>query len=137
MKLLKFFGIGIYFGVVLTKSEAVSWFRIQEMFYFQSFHMYGVILGAIAVGLITVTLIRVFNLKTVSGEEIKLKGKPFNRVGNTAGGVIFGLGWALAGACPGPLYALLGSGYWAILLAILGALLGTLAYGKLKPVLPH
>ena len=137
MKLLKFFGIGIYFGVVLTKSEAVSWFRIQEMFYFQSFHMYGVILGAIAVGLITVTLIRVFHLKTVSGEEIKLKGKPFNRVGNTAGGVIFGLGWALAGACPGPLYALLGSGYWAILLAILGALLGTLAYGKLKPVLPH
>ncbi len=137
MKLLKFFGIGIYFGIVLTKSEAVSWFRIQEMFYFQSFHMYGVILGAIVVGLITVTLIRVFNLKTVSGEEIKLKGKPFNRVGNTAGGVIFGLGWALAGACPGPLYALLGSGYWAILLAILGALLGTLAYGKLKPVLPH
>lgn len=137
MKLLKFFGIGIYFGVVLTKSEAVSWFRIQEMFYFQSFHMYGVILGAIAVGLITVTLIRVFHLKALSGEEIKLKGKPFNRIGNTAGGVIFGLGWALAGACPGPLYALLGSGYWAILLAILGALLGTLAYGKLKPVLPH
>ncbi|TVR91815.1 MAG: YeeE/YedE family protein [Spirochaetaceae bacterium] len=137
MKLLKFFGIGIYFGIVLTKSEAVSWFRIQEMFYFQSFHMYGIIFMAIVVGLVTVTLIRVFHLKTVSGEEIALKGKPFNRIGNTAGGVIFGLGWALAGACPGPLYALLGSGYWAILLAILGALLGTLAYGKLKPVLPH
>lgn len=137
MKLLKYFGIGIYVGVVLTKSEAVSWFRIQEMFYFQSFHMYGVIMGAILVGMITVALVRLLKLTALSGEQISLKGKPFNKVGNTAGGVIFGLGWGLAGACPGPLYALLGAGYWSILVAILAALAGTIVYGKLKPVLPH
>lgn len=137
MKQIKFLLIGIYFGIVLVKGEVISWFRIQEMFHFQSFYMYGVIGSAVVVGAISVALIKAFNLKTVSGEEIKLKGKPFNRVGNLAGGIIFGLGWALSGACPGPLYALLGVGYWGVLLAIGGALLGTITYGYLKPHLPH
>lgn len=137
MKLLKYFLIGIYFGIVLVKGEVISWFRIQEMFHFQAFHMYGVIGSAVIVGALSVALIRAFNLKSLDGEAINPAGKPFNRVGNLAGGIIFGLGWALTGACPGPLYALLGVGYWAILLAIGGALLGTISYGYLKPRLPH
>lgn len=137
MKLLKFFLIGIYFGIVLVKGEVISWFRIQEMFHFESFYMYGVIGSAVVVGVVTVALIRVLDLKSVAGESINLAAKPFNRVGNLAGGVIFGLGWALAGACPGPLYALVGVGYWAILLAIGGAFLGVISYGYLKPHLPH
>lgn len=137
MKHLKFLLIGVYFGIVLVKGEVISWFRIQEMFHFQSFYMYGVIGSAVVTGAVTVALIRAFNLKTISGEEIKLKGKPFNRVSNLAGGIIFGLGWALSGACPGPLYALLGLGYWGVLLAIAGALAGTVTYGYLKPHLPH
>ena len=137
MKLLKFFLIGLYFGIVLVKGEVVSWFRIQEMFHFQSFYMYGVLGSAVAVGAISVALMRTFRIKAIDGSAIKLEAKPFNRVGNLAGGIIFGFGWALAGACPGPLYALLGAGYWGILLAIAGALLGTAAYGTLKPRLPH
>ena len=137
MKLLKFFLIGIYFGIVLIKGEVVSWFRIQEMFHFRSFYMYGVLGSAVVVGVISVALIRALKIRSADGTEIKLAGKPFNKVGNLAGGIIFGVGWALTGACPGPLYALLGAGYWAILLAIAGALAGTIAYGYLKPHLPH
>lgn len=137
MKLLKFFLIGLYFGIVLIKGEVISWFRIQEMFHFQSFYMYGVLGSAVAVGAISVALIRRFRVKAVDGSAIKLEAKPFNRVGNLVGGIIFGFGWALTGACPGPLYALLGAGYWGILLAIAGALAGTVAYGTLKPRLPH
>ncbi len=137
MKLLKFFLIGLYFGIVLIKGEVISWFRIQEMFHFQSFYMYGVLGSAVAVGAISVALIRKFRVKAVDGSAIKLEAKPFNKIGNLVGGIIFGFGWALTGACPGPLYALLGAGYWGILLALAGAFLGTIAYGTLKPRLPH
>lgn len=137
MALLKFFLIGIYFGAVLVKGEVVSWYRIQEMFHLQSPYMYLVIGSAIAVGLLSVLAIKVFKLKSFDGEEINLTGKPFNKVGNSAGGVIFGFGWALAGACPGPMYALVGAGYFSILVAIAFALLGALTYGYLKPLLPH
>ncbi|TVR04911.1 MAG: YeeE/YedE family protein [Spirochaetaceae bacterium] len=137
MKLLKFFLIGLYFGIVLIKGEVISWFRIQEMFHFQSFYMYGVLGSAVAVGVISVALIRKFRVKAVDGSAIKLEAKPFNKIGNLVGGIIFGFGWALTGACPGPLYALLGAGYWGILLALAGAFLGTIAYGTLKPRLPH
>jgi len=137
LKNIKFLIIGIFFGIVLIKSEVISWFRIQEMFHFQSYFMYAIIGSAVVVGLISVQIIKRFNLKSFGGEEIKLTGKPFNKVGNTLGGLIFGFGWALTGACPGPLYALLGAGYPAILFAIFSALLGVIVYGYLKPRLPH
>lgn len=137
MKLIKFFIVGIYFGIVLVKGEVISWFRIQEMFHFQSAYMYGVMGSAVLVGAFSVASIRLLGITTISGESITLQGKPFNRVGNLAGGIIFGLGWALAGACPGPLYALVGAGYWTILVAIAGALFGVVSYGFLKPRLPH
>jgi len=137
MKLLKFFVIGILFGIVLVKAEVVSWFRIQEMFHFQSFHMYGIIGSAVVVGVVSVQLIRRLHLKTLSGDEMDLTPKPFNKVGNLVGGILFGFGWALTGACPGPLYALLGAGYVSVMIAIVSALLGVAAYGVLKPQLPH
>ena len=137
MKYLKFFLAGVYFGIVLIKSEVVSWFRIQEMFHFQSFHMFGVLGLAVVVGVITVLMVKGFKLKSFSGESLDLTPKPFNRVGNLAGGIIFGFGWALTGACPGPLYALVGAGYISVLLAILAALAGVIAYGYLRPKLPH
>ena len=137
MALLKYLIIGVYFGIVLVKGEVVSWYRIQEMFHLQSPYMYLVIGSAVVVGIITVLLVKTFNLRSFGGEELNLKGKPFNKIGNTAGGVIFGFGWALAGACPGPMYALIGAGYWSILIAVFFALLGALVYGYLKPMLPH
>ncbi len=137
MKLIKFFLFGVYFGVVLVKAEVVSWFRIQEMFYFQSVHMYGIIGSAVIVGALSVFLIRTFGIRSVEGEEIKLAAKPFNKVGNLAGGIVFGLGWALVGACPGPLYALIGAGYWSVLIALAGAFAGVVTYGYAKPHLPH
>jgi uncharacterized membrane protein YedE/YeeE len=127
----------VLFGIVLIKAEVVSWFRIQEMFHFQSFHMYGIIGCAVAVGVVTVALVKRFGLKSLAGETLNLTPKPFNKVGNLVGGILFGLGWALTGACPGPLYALLGAGYGAILLPIATALLGVVVYGILKPNLPH
>lgn len=136
MKNIKFLLVGALFGLVLTKTEAVSWFRIQEMFRFQSFHMYGIIGSAIAVGALSVFLIKKFKLKSLGGEEIVIPDKQFSK-GQIIGGTIFGMGWALAGACPGPLYALLGAGYSTILVAIFSALLGTWVYSYLKPKLPH
>lgn len=137
MKLLKFLIFGAYFGIVLVKAEVVSWFRIQEMFYFQSIHMYGIIGSAVVVGALSVFLIRKFNMRATDGSKIKLEAKPFNKIGNLVGGIVFGLGWALVGACPGPLYALVGAGYWSILLALAGAFAGVVAYGYTKPYLPH
>lgn len=137
MKLLKFFIVGVYFGIVLIKGEVISWYRIQEMFHFQSFHMYGIIGSAVVVGALSVALIRAFKLKSIAGEEISLTGKPLNPTANLTGGIIFGFGWALTGACPGPLYALVGAGYWTILVAIASAMLGVITYGYLKPHLPH
>lgn len=134
---VRFFLIGVYFGVVLIKAEVISWFRIQEMFHFQSIHMYGVLATAIAVGVASVLIIRISGLRAADGAPIDLKPKPFNRVANVAGGLIFGFGWALTGACPGPLYALLGAGYAVIALVIASALLGVVTYGVLRPRLPH
>ena len=136
MKYIKFFLIGIYFGIVLTKAEVISWFRIQEMFHFQSIHMFGIIGSAVVVGAISVFLIKKFNLKTFGGEDIRLISKEYHK-GLLPGGIIFGLGWALTGACPGPMFALVGSGVEVMLVAILSAIAGTFVYGVVKDKLPN
>lgn len=136
MKNIKFLLIGSLFGLILTKTEAVSWYRIQEMFHFQSLHMYGIIGSAVVVGLISVLLIRLFKIRSLGGEDIVIPDKTFNK-GSIIGGTIFGMGWALSGACPGPLYALAGAGYPAIWVAIASALFGTWLYSYLRPKLPH
>ncbi|MFN3529447.1 MAG: DUF6691 family protein [Bacteroidia bacterium] len=136
MKNLKYLLIGALFGLVLTKTEAVSWYRIQEMFRFQSIHMYGIIGSAIVVGLISIQLIKRLQIKSLSGDEIVIPAKTFNK-GGIIGGTIFGMGWALAGACPGPMYALAGAGYPAVWLVLISALLGTWVYSYLRPKLPH
>ena len=137
MKLIRFLLVGILFGIVMTKSEAISWFRIQEMFRFQSFHMYGIIGVAVIVGVIIHYLIPKTNMKNIIGDEIKFSPKPATYKASMFGGTLFGLGWAMTGACPGPLYTLVGHGYWVILVVIASALLGTFAYGALKRYLPH
>ena len=136
MKLLKYFILGVFFGIVLIKAEVISWFRIQEMFRFQSFHMYGIIGCALVVGIISYALIRKFNVRSIDGQEIKITPRPFNK-GTVIGGLIFGFGWALAGACPGPLYALAGSGIAAFVVVVLSAIAGTFVYGLLQDKLPH
>jgi uncharacterized membrane protein YedE/YeeE len=133
---IKFTIAGILFGVILVKSEVISWFRIQEMFRLQSFHMYGVIGSAIAVGMLGIFLIKKFNIKSVDGEKIKLDPKKFNK-GQIYGGLLFGAGWALTGACPGPLFAQIGTGATVIIVSLFFAIAGTWVYGKLRPVLPH
>lgn len=136
MRLLKFLLLGFIFGIILTKSEVISWFRIQEMFRFQAFHMYGIIGSAIAVGVISLQIIKRLKAKTINGEEIKITSKPFTW-GNVIGGTIFGLGWAMTGACPGPLYALIGNGLWVIGVTIIFALIGVWSYGFVQSKLPH
>jgi uncharacterized protein len=133
---LRYLLLGTGFGFVLTKAEAISWFRIQEMFRFQSFHMYGMILSAILVGIVSIQLIKRFKVRTLSGDPITIQPKQFHW-GQVIGGVIFGLGWALAGACPGPLYALAGSGVWVMAVSLAAAVLGTWVYGWLRDKLPH
>lgn len=137
MKLLNFLAVGVLFGIVMTKSEAISWFRIQEMFRFQSFHMYGIIGVAVVLGVLLHLFIKKFKVKNVFGEVIEFKDKPETYKASILGGSIFGLGWAMTGACPGPLYVLTGHGYWVILIVIFSALVGTFAYGALKSKLPH
>lgn len=137
MKNAKFLILGILFGIVLIKAEVVSWFRIQEMFLFDSFHMYGVIGSAILVGAISIQLIKRFNIKSMEGDPIILNPKKLLKVANITGGIFFGLGWALTGACPGPMFALTGAGYSVMILAIIGATAGTMTYGLLKKNLPH
>ncbi|WP_395617202.1 DUF6691 family protein [Aquirufa sp.] len=132
----KYLAVGIVFGVVFVKAEIISWFRIQEMFRLQSFHMYGVIGTAVVVGAISVFLIKKFKIKTIHGEEITFSDKTFNK-GQIYGGLLFGFGWAITGACPGPLFAQLGTGVWAISIVILSALAGTWVYGKFRDQLPH
>lgn len=136
MKNFKFLFLGALFGFILIKAEVISWYRIQEMFRFQSFHMYGVICSAIAIGMLSVFLIKKFKVKTFSGEEIKIEDKQFTK-GNIIGGLMFGLGWAMTGACPGPLYALIGSGLPVVIVILLSAVFGTYTYGILKDKLPH
>lgn len=126
----------MFFGIVLTKAEVISWFRIQEMFRFQSFHMYGIIGSAVAVGMVSVIMIKKFNLKTIKGEPVTIVPKVYHK-GYFPGGVIFGLGWALTGACPGPLFALIGNGYTVMAAALAAAVLGTYTYGLVKNKLPH
>ncbi len=136
MKYFKYLVLGTLFGIILTKSEVISWFRIQEMFRFQAFHMYGVIGSAIVVGLVSVQLIKRNHLKTIDGEPIVIADKKFNH-GVWIGGFIFGLGWAITGACPGPLFAQLGSGVGAAAVMIVAALAGTWTYSALREKLPH
>jgi uncharacterized membrane protein YedE/YeeE len=126
----KYIVVGILFGIVFVKAEVISWFRIQEMFQFTSFHMYGVIGTAVIVAAISVFIIKKFNIKTIHGDAITFENKVFTR-GNVYGGLLFGVGWALTGACPGPLYALIGAGFTVILIALLCAIAGTWVYGKL------
>ncbi len=132
---LKYLVAGVFFGVVLVKSEVVSWFRIQEMFRLQSFHMYGVIGAGVVVGIISVFLIKKLKIKTVQGEAIEFQDKKFTK-GQVIGGVIFGLGWAITGACPGPLFAQLGAGVTVVVVTILSAVAGTWVYGKFRERLP-
>lgn len=132
----KYLVAGIWFGIVLVKSEVVSWFRIQEMFRLQSFHMYGVIGSAVVIGIISVFLIKKFKVKSFEGEEIKLEPKKFSK-GQIYGGLIFGLGWAITGACPGPLFAQIGTGATVVLVTLLSAIAGTWVYGKFRTKLPH
>ncbi|WP_282165518.1 DUF6691 family protein [Cellulophaga baltica] len=137
MKFLKFLFVGIFFGIVLVKSEAVSWYRIFEMFKFQSFHMYGIIGSAVLIGIIALQIIKKYHIKSIDGEAIVVPQKAKNYKANSIGGVIFGLGWALGGACPGPMYILLGTGVFAMVIVILSAMLGTFVYGLIKNKLPQ
>lgn len=128
--------IGTFFGIVLVKSEVVSWFRIQQMFLFQEAHMYLIIASAIVVGAISLYLIKRFEAKTVEKQPIIVKGKPFTK-GTVIGGIIFGMGWAITGACPGPIYAQIGSGEMAAVVTFVSALAGMYLYAWLQPKLPH
>jgi uncharacterized protein len=136
MKNIKYLIVGVLFGVVFVKGEIISWFRIQEMFRLQSFYMYGVIGTAVVVGAISVALIKKFNVKTFSGEAITFQDKVFNK-GQIYGGLIFGIGWAITGACPGPLFAQIGSGFTVVFITFLSAVMGTWVYGYLRDKLPH
>jgi len=137
MKLIKFLLLGIVFGIVMAKSEAISWFRIQEMFRFQAFHMYGIIGTAVILGLIGVALIKKFNIKDFQGNPILFPAKDKSIIRYLAGGIIFGLGWALSGACPGPMVVNIGYGFISMTIVFLFAIVGTYLYGILKDKLPH
>ncbi|MCR5862806.1 YeeE/YedE family protein [Flavobacterium sp. J372] len=137
MKFIKFLLVGIVFGIVLTKSEAVSWYRIYEMFHFQSFHMYGIIGVAVITGVIGIQLIKRNNVKDITGQPIVIPDKEKAFTSYLVGGAIFGLGWGLVGTCPGPIYILIGAGFWGIGIVLIGALLGTFIYGLFKNKLPH
>jgi uncharacterized membrane protein YedE/YeeE len=133
---IKYLIMGSLFGIILVKSEVISWYRIQEMFRLQSFHMYGVIGSAVVTGMISVWLIKKFNIKTIHGEKIELPTKTFNK-GQIYGGLIFGFGWAITGACPGPLFAQIGSGFSVVIVTLLSAIAGTWVYGYFREKLPH
>ena len=132
----KYLIMGLLFGIILVKSEVISWYRIQEMFRLQSFHMFGVIGSAVVTGIISVLLIKKFNIKTIDGEKIELPAKKFNK-GQIYGGLIFGFGWAITGACPGPLFAQIGSGFSVIIVTLFSAVAGTWVYGLIREKLPH
>lgn len=137
MRTIVYLIIGLFFGVVMYKSEAASWFRIFEMFQFGSFHMYGIIGSALALGVLGVQIIKRKNIKALGGEEMQLNDKHKSVSRYLIGGTLFGLGWGLAGACPGPMYVLAGAGYISILIVLASAILGTLLYGLLRNKLPH
>lgn len=137
MRYIIYLTIGIFFGIVMFKSEAASWFRIYEMFQFGSFHMYGIIGSSLVLGVLGVQIIKRKDMKPIDGSEMSLDPKNKSVTRYLLGGIVFGLGWALAGACPGPMYVLIGAGYPAVGLVIFGALLGTFIYGLVKEYLPH
>jgi uncharacterized membrane protein YedE/YeeE len=132
----KYLFFGLLFGIILVKSEVISWFRIQEMFRLQSFHMFGVIGSAVVVGIISVWLIKKYKIKTIYGEPIEFINKKFNK-GNIYGGLLFGFGWAITGACPGPLFAQIGNGAAITIITLLSAIVGTWVYGRVRERLPH
>ncbi|MGG5486615.1 DUF6691 family protein [Gaetbulibacter sp. PBL-D1] len=137
MKYLKFLLVGIFFGIVLVKSEAVSWYRIYEMFKFESFHMYGIIGSAVVTGILLLQLAKILKLKNIEGTQVNVPKKDMGLTRYIVGGSIFGLGWALSGACPGPMYILVGTGVFSMLIVIAAAIFGTYIYGVLKDKLPH
>ncbi len=136
MNKLKYIALGIVFGIVFVKAEIISWFRIQEMFKLQSFHMYGVIGTAVTVGIISVAIIKKAKLKSIEKEEISITPKTFNK-GTIIGSLLFGFGWAMTGACPGPLFAHIGAGFASVAITLTSAILGTWVYGFFKERLPH
>lgn len=136
VNIIKYTLAGFYFGIVLVKSEVISWFRIQEMFRFQSFHMYGIMGSAVVTAALSVWLIKKFKIKSAENEPIAIAPKKFHK-GLVPGGLLFGIGWALTGACPGPIFALIGSGHSAFILVLLSAMAGTYVYGILHRKLPH
>jgi len=136
MKNIKYLLVGTLFSLALTKGEAISWYRIQEMFHFQSFHMFGIFITAIPVGALSLQLIKIFNLKTIHGDTIDMPVKKYHH-GIIIGSLTFGFGWALTGACPGPLYAQIGAGYTVTLVTFIAALAGTWVYAWLRPYLPE
>lgn len=133
---IKYLIVGVLFGIVFIKAEIISWYRIQEMFRFQSFHMYGVIASAVLVGIISIIIIKRFNIRTIYGEAIEFHNKKFNK-GQILGGLLFGSGWAITGACPGPLFAQIGTGVTVIAITLFSAVAGTWLYGFLRDKLPH
>jgi len=137
MKLIKFLFVGIVFGIILVKSEAVSWYRIYEMFRFESFHMYGIIGTAVITGIILLLISKKFRIKNTEGSLMHVAPKEKGFIRYILGGTLFGLGWALSGACPGPMYILVGTGVFTMVIVILAAILGTYVYGILKDKLPH
>jgi uncharacterized membrane protein YedE/YeeE len=137
MNLLRYIIVGFIFGIVLTKAEAVSWYRIYEMFQFQSFHMYGIITVAILTGLVGIQIIKRKQLKDIDGNPIIIQDKEKGNMRYWIGGILFGLGWAMVGACPGPIFILLGAGFWSVGLVLFGAVFGTFLYGLVKDKLPH
>ncbi|RZJ35325.1 MAG: YeeE/YedE family protein [Flavobacterium sp.] len=137
MRALKYLIVGFVFGIVLTKSEAVSWYRIYEMFHFQSFHMYGIIMTAVLTGLIGIQFIRRMKVKDIKGEPIVIADKEPGSARYWVGGLFFGFGWAMVGACPGPIFILLGAGFLPVIFILAGALVGTFIYGVVKDRLPH
>lgn len=137
MNYIKYILVGFFFGIVLTKSEAVSWYRIYEMFQFQSFHMYGIIMTAIALGFVGIQIIKRNQLKDIDGNLIVIQDKEKGNIRYWIGGILFGLGWAMVGACPGPIFILLGAGFLSVGIILFGAIFGTFLYGVLKDKLPH
>jgi uncharacterized protein len=135
VKNLKYLVVGIFFGIVLTKGEAISWYRIQEMFRFDSFHMFGIFMTAIPTGALSLLLIRKMKIKTMEGNEIEMPQKQYHH-GVIIGSVLFGFGWALTGACPGPIYAQIGTGFLVTVVTLLAALLGTWCYAYFQKYLP-
>ncbi len=137
MKLIKFILVGFVFGITLTKSEAVSWYRIYEMFQLHSFHMYGIMMTAIITGVIGIQVIKRKEIKNLKGLNIEIPNKDKGTFRYWIGGLIFGLGWGLVGACPGPIFILIGSGFFSAIIILIGSLLGTFIYGVFKDKLPH